>query len=183
MLTEMLEEHAKGYDVITLTDESETPGLILPLARGLPGWWSKIELFAPWNRFLRPFLYLDLDTYVLDDISDILEWRPDKLVMLSDFYVPKSLQSAVMVVPNYDDGIWDAFRPEHMEIHKNGGDQDFIASVVPDALRLQEHFGGITSYKVHGADTGRIVCFHGQPKPHTASDKHPWIKSVWNRYD
>jgi len=183
MLIEMLEEHAKGHDVITLSDEPETPGLVVPLTQSLQGWWAKIELFAPWNRFLRPFLYLDLDTYVLGDISDILDWRPDRLAMLSDFYVPKALASGVMVVPEGEDWIWHRFNQHKTHyLGMAGGDQDCLADCCPSAYRLQDHFGGITSYKVHGADSGRIVCFHGQPKPHTASDKHPWVKGVWQRY-
>lgn len=182
MLQEMLAEHARGHVVWTLTDQKDTLGLVSPLRHRLPGWWSKIELFSPENRDLRPFLYLDLDTFVLDDISDILAWQPDRLAVLSDFNRSSTQQSAVMVVPDYDDGVWKAFRPEHMEQYRDGGDQDFIASVIPDAIRLQDHFAGLTSFKVHCKEgpVGRVISFHGQPKPHNCETK--WVRDVWRRY-
>lgn len=175
MLRAMLPKHP----IWCLTDQDDgVPVYTRKMRSGLTGWWSKLELFAPHMRSLRPFLYLDLDTYVLGDLTDILSWKPDRLAMLADFNDPKRLASGMMVVPDYDDGIWFAFdRDKHTGMA--GGDQEFIASVVPDALKLQGHFDGIKSYKVDGPNSGRVVCFHGEPKPHTASEEHHWVRDVW----
>lgn len=183
MLREMLKEHAYGARVWTLTDQADTPGDFVQLKHGLPGWWAKIEMFAPENRWLRPFLFLDLDTYVLGDIGDIIAWKPERLAVLSDFYTPEHQQSAMMVVPDYHDGIWGKFHRGVMDRHRDGGDQEFIEACVPNALRLQEVFDGLTSYKVHCKEgpVGRVVAFHGQPKPDSC--EAPWVRDIWSRHE
>lgn len=146
-----------------------------PLLDPWPGWWAKIELFCR-GVFAGRVLYLDLDTVVVGDLSDLASYR-GPFAMLSDFYAPERPASGVMA---WDaDGptpraIWARFVTDpagHMAAYPCEGDQGFIRSVTGDSVdRLQDHAPGqIVSYKVHcerGVPSGaRIVCAHGRPKP------------------
>jgi hypothetical protein len=140
-----------------------------------PGWWAKLGLFRP-GLFTGRILYLDLDSVVVGDLSDLAAYA-GPFAMLSDFLRPVRPASGVMA---WDAGaeapraIWDAWMrdPEgHMHAHQGGGDQAFIRSVVGDGVdRLQDHVPGqLVSYKVHCKDGvpdgARVVSAHGRPKP------------------
>lgn len=77
-----------------------------------------------------------------------------------------------------------------MKAHANGGDQNFITALLPEANTWQQMFPGqVVSYKKHVVKKQRkreyatgngtlpqntgIVCFHGKPRPWDASE--PWI--------
>lgn len=151
-----------------------------PLVNGWPGWWSKLELFAPWNMDLRPCLFLDLDTYVLGRIDDLVSHVPVRLTMLRDFNARERGQSAIMSIPQEVDHIWNIFNsaPEPMMKRHPGGDQAFLGQFPMDFL--QDRFDGIYSYKVDRLQDdprGRICCFHGKPKPHQTEG---WAREVWD---
>lgn len=151
------------------------------LQQGWPGWWSKLEVFAPWNEDLRPCLFLDLDTYVMGDINDLL-LESGRFMMLRDFNMPERGQSSVMLIPKDTNHIWAVFneKPQMwMEKYRAGGDQAYL-----DGFKegfIQDSFGGIYSYKKHCrmGPQGRIVCFHGKPKPPHVEG---WAKDFWDRY-
>ncbi len=145
----------------------------LPLKTNWPGWWSKMEMFAPYN-FLGDFLYIDLDSTFIRDPSMYL--CLDETVVLRDFYKPlRNIGSGLMFVKREDCyEVWEAFRrdPEtHMKQHKGGGDQMFIDKFFAKKTSWQDKFPNeIVSYKVHCQTNGvppsaKIVCFHGIPKP------------------
>lgn len=136
------------------------------------GWWNKIALFRP-GIFPEgeQVLYFDLDTVITGDLTDIAEHR-GKFAMLRDFYFKGNLNSGLM---SWQAGsldhiwrVWDRCgRPEFIA----GGDQSWIEAVQPVADLWQEMLPGqIASYKVdcqNGIpDNTRVVCFHGQPRPH-----------------
>lgn len=150
------------------------------LVNSWPGWWSKLELFAPWNVDLRPCLFLDLDTYILGNIDDLVCFRPDRLTMLRDFNRPERGQSAIMAIPEDVGHIWSAFNQDPSGAMRRypGGDQAFLGQF-PMGF-LQDRFEGIYSYKVdrmQDAPRGRICCFHGKPKPH---ETEGWAREVWD---
>lgn len=153
-----------------------------PLVKGWPGWWSKIELFAPWNSDLRPCLFLDLDTFVLGNIDDLASLVPQRLTMLRDFNRPETGQSAIMSIPKDVGEIWRRFVVDPagiMNRYKGGGDQAYLNRFEIDFL--QDRFDGIASYKVDKLQNdhrnNRIVCWHGKPKPHECGG---WVREVWN---
>lgn len=163
-----------GAPVTTLTDMKDTPGKKRPLVCDFNGWTSKMELFAPWNRVLRPCLFFDLDTFVLGDISDIRAIKDDKLWLIRGFFQPRRSNSGIIVVPKNTDHIWAKFEKTPKHKFRDG---DFL-----DRFRhnvLQDHFEGIVSYKADkcfAEPKGRIVCWHGKPKPHECDG---WVKKVW----
>lgn len=182
LIGRMVSEHAEGArSLICISDQPGPCNVRIPIRRNWPGWWSKLEVFAPWNRFFRPCLFLDLDTYLFDDIQDLLA-ESDKFMMLRDFNQPDCGQSSVMLVPKDTDHIWEEFErdPEgHISTFRVTGDQGFLNQF--NEGFLQDHFDGIKSYKKHCrvAPLGRIVCFHGKPKP---PEIEGWALDVWNEY-
>src|SRR5277367_2741020 len=63
-----------GTEFICLSDVA-IPGVdTIPLQHDWPGFWAKMELFAP--RIKGDFLFMDLDTVILGPIDDFLKLRP-----------------------------------------------------------------------------------------------------------
>jgi hypothetical protein len=161
---------------------SDLPGFE-PLRERWPRWWAKLELFRP-GLFTGPVLYLDLDTVVVGDLGDLARYA-GAFAMLSSFYRPLLAQSGVMAWnPGPETAaLWETFSeaPDWWMRHYYG-DGDFLhAHAKPE--RLQELFPGqIVSYKKHARqgppDGARVVCFHGQPRPHEAPG---WVAATWGR--
>lgn len=172
-------EMFRALDPLTLTDQSDTPGRTRALIYPWQGWWAKMELFSPENKDMRPCLFFDLDTYILSGIDDML--APfEGLGMLRDFYRPSHPASGILFVPEDTTRIWDEWiaRPQHwMDTNRYGGDQAFLAPFCD--WFIQDRFAGIHSYKVAAKHEpcGRIVCFHGRPKPHEVESG--WAKDRW----
>lgn len=146
------------------------------LTYGLPGWWSKMELFNP--AFNEDIFYFDLDT--------VIRRRPRMLaqgitspMILRDFYRPEGLQSSVMCIPHrFKHFIWRKWMegPEvWMSLYDRDGlgDQAFLEHCGKSFWgRLQDKYPGeFVSWKAdHLAGRplptlARVVVFHGDPKP------------------
>lgn len=167
-----------GREFICFTDAPEPHDEIshITLRRNWPGWWSKIELFAPWE--VRDLLYFDLDTMVMRPMPELwarLE-RLDQPAILQDFWHPR-VQSSMMWIPNRQKKmVWDTFdlAPDYfMRVCGEGGDQQFLDPFMNrSAARLQQLFPErIVSYKATLKEAkivpepASIVIFHGEPKP------------------
>lgn len=131
-----------------------------------PGWWSKINLFAP-GKFEGRVLYLDLDITIVDKIDDIVNIDAP-FAAIKDYQYPMTINSSVMV---WDAGIVDHiytdFTSDVMENYH--GDQNWINNRVPTARRFPQDW--CVSYKATVLPLGfipkgtKIVVYHGQPKP------------------
>lgn len=170
-----LNRHLDGFEFVCLTDDcGVSPVWRVPLEHSWPGWWSKLELFRP-GLFSGSVLYMDLDTLVVGDLSDIASYD-GPLAILDDFYRAKRQQSAVMAwTPGeHTAAIYDRFlKDPSMYMRRNRSDQEFIESVIPEADRLQPLYPGqLVSLKVHCSpakaggppDGARLVCGHGNPR-------------------
>lgn len=186
MLARMISENvSNAHNMVLFTDQCEDVGVSImkaPLHMGWPGWWSKMELFAPWNAQYRPMLYFDLDTYVTGDIEDLMDFDTDDLWMLEDVYQKGCGQSAVMLIPRDTSEIWNRFALSAGEHMRNlVGDQDFLRKF--PMKFLQSKFDGIVSYKAdlkRGREKrGRVIFFHGEPKPHNVDG---WAGELWTEY-
>lgn len=70
----VFENSPPGTEFVCLSD-TPIPGVkTRPLFYNWPGFWAKMELFAPWME--GDFLYMDLDTVILGPIDDFLKPRP-----------------------------------------------------------------------------------------------------------
>lgn len=182
-------EHWPGpLDFVCLTDTPiGAPGVReVPLERGWPGWWSKLELFRP-DVFEGPVVYMDLDTLPIGDLSDLASYA-GPLAMLSDFYRPRLAQSGVMLFEagpkSYAATLYEAWldgpAERHMRAHR--GDGEWLSAYADGPHRIQDLFPGqVVSLKVHakgGPPPGaRLVCFHGHPRPHDPAAG--WAHHVW----
>lgn len=165
-----IEDHTYcGYEYHELTEDEIPPGN--------EGWWNKIALFKP-GMFPRGdrVAYFDLDTVIVGEITDILEYE-GPFAMLSDFYYPGKGASGVMAwtVSEETEAIWNNWEGAGRPQYDPRGDQGWISHMMPDADRLQNLFPGqIVSYKKdckHGIPDGAsVVCFHGLPRPHSVKE-------------
>lgn len=164
-------------DFVCLADV-DVPGVERwPIETLLPGWWAKMNLFAPAIR--GDILYMDLDT-VLIGTPDV--WLESKPIMLRDFYRDgvykgraEGLQSSVMFLPEHVRGeIYDAFMGNpiyHMQHFQRGGDQAFLEQYWLDKADRWQVIapGQFVSWKVHCQNgvppDAKIIIFHGQPRP------------------
>lgn len=155
-----VDAHLSGHDFVCLSDV-EVPCERIPLVTDWPGWFAKIELF----RLRGPTLYLDLDTVITGDLTDIAD-HEHRFTMLSDFYYPQRPASGVMAWNGDYSHLFLEFDPKTK--YPGHGDQGYIGSRV-EADRFQDLFPGqIVSRKVKATRNAdeRIVCFHGIPRPH-----------------
>ena len=172
-----LTDNASGYN-----DDVE-PIQALP---GLTGWWQKLALFAPATfREDERVIYFDLDTWIRDDITPLAEYRGD-FAMLQHLMRPGRGASGVLAWRAGGQGaraVWAARERVDGEPSHVKGDQGFIED---ELMRAKVHFDllqrdvasvGIYSYKIDVLKRGmprdaRVICFHGQPRPHDVP--HVW---------
>ena len=160
----------------------------IPLPGDLETWWGKIWMF---KRNLFPdgsrMMFMDLDTLIIDNIDDVAEYD-DQIASLRDFYYPKRVGPAIILweAGDYAASIWEEWVRCGKPRDKMGDlwwinnlDQGHFAKNID---RLQDRYPGIVSYKADKCDKApppgaRIVCFHGQPKPHNCGA--PWVADAW----
>ena len=174
-----LARHLADYEFVCLTDDmSVEPYWRIPLVHNWPGWWSKFELFRP-GLFTGRVLYLDLDTLVVGDLSDIASYA-GRFAMLSDFYQPRMAASGVMA---WEAGAGDELYRQFARRGPRGGRSDpFYSKVLGKVDRLQDLYPGqLVSLKKHargGAPAGaRLVCGHGRPR--LSDRKAGWAYEAW----
>ena len=157
----------------------EIPGVEThKLERNWPGWWAKMNLFAPSMK--GDFLFMDLDTVITGPLDDIL--ARDRLTVLTDFYrdgvkLKDGIGGGLIWLPEKDrKQIWDEFTVNpalSMKLNPRGDQHFFENFWKARADRWQKVLPGqVVSYKVHcknGAvpPDARVVCFHGLPRPWT----------------
>lgn len=186
----------KRFVCLTDTQIGDEGVTDIPLKTSWPGWWSKVELFGPETfRAGERVLYLDLDTVVAGDLTEIAA-RPEPFLVLADFYRQPPRQAET----NYGSGlmmwtapklavVYETFRAACTSVMGQmgaRGDQGFIESMVPGAAFWQRTVPGqVVSYKVHCRNRrdlppgARVVCFHGFPRPWESflAQRHPWLRS------
>lgn len=193
MVARNLTDGTKGR-FVCFTDDAE--GLwpqveIRPLPEGMTGWWNKLYLFAPGTfEDGERVVYFDLDTLIIGPIDDIMAYDGE-FAILRDFYRPQGWGSGVMAWRGgFGAGIWESWarsgRPDMV-----GGDQAWIEMCLygNGALKIdlwQALFpGAFCSYKADCRPfppaAARIVCFHGEPKPHDCG--RAWVRDIWQEGD
>lgn len=164
-----------------------------PFLKPLPHWWYIIGLFNPAHNFGSKVLYLDLDTIITDNIDDMLT-VDEPFVILRDFYRPQGLQTAyIMWEPAWGAFVWEKLNtlyPEgkygHLLKYPGGTNRWIETTVGLDVPRLQDLFPDqclsykvhIQSKKEHKYKLGKMVFFHGLPRPHEVASL-PWMIEHW----
>ena len=164
---------------------------LIPLKNTLPGTWSRMELYSPEMEKYRPFLYVDLDTAVIESLENIFELVVDSsmFITLEDFYQKGQLATGLVWVPANSSkvkGIWKAWEKEKV---KGGSRMDFFLrrAVTPNLFWQHLPNNGIVDFKpkdgkvVTMVSKGtNLICFHGKPRIHEAGQASMAIEWVTN---
>jgi hypothetical protein len=175
------------YDGVNVVWELRNCTVLPMFYKEWKGWWSKMNLFSPEMEIYRPFLYLDLDTVVVKDISDLFD-RSNEIITLEDFNIRNKSASGMIWIPAKNpivSGIWESWiKSFKKHILKYRGDQDFIRTFITINNFWQSLTTKICSFKMRKGNKGwlmeipdsiAVVCFHGHPRVREASKSVPWI--------
>ena len=162
----------------------------------LPYWWYIIGAMNPEHKLEGKTVYFDLDTVILKNIDDILQWDV-RFATLQDFYRPNGLQTAyIMWDKGIGKAIWDRFVDTYPKsywpnlIREPGGTNRFLEKSVGtkrNVPRVQGKFpNSCASYKATLLQRGdnkpneeeRIIFFHGKPMPHEVAEL-AWMQEHW----
>lgn len=151
-----------------------------PIGCEYPGWWSKLVLFKSHPALTERFVYLDLDTVIvgnLDPLMRMTSW----FAILKDWWAPSYNSSVMVMEPNSQRQVWDNFNYERDSVRVHG-DQNIITEQAESLTILQDYMPAFFgSYKANDLEKGpgryRVVCFHGDPKPHTF--EKGWVRDAW----
>lgn len=188
------------HQFVCLTDDPVDGVDCIPFVSDLPGWWSKIELFAP-ERFPGDNLYLDLDVVArssLEKLHRFLDGDRSRLWALDDFSYsllnPKALGSdakrllgghgcinSSVMLWNGDAAkrVWTQFDPACMQVLH--GDQNWITQALwPDKINLiPPGIAGSFKYgRLHGEPYTPLTVFHGEPKMDSLPPSHE-LRRIW----
>lgn len=144
---------------------------VIPLQTTLPGTWSRMELYSPAMEQYRPFLYIDLDTAVINSLERLIDIIPDrkKFITLQDFWQVGQLATGLVWFPAESEKIkkvWQSFKAP------TGKRMDtYLRTVIQADLFWQNITNTIYDFKPrsrqlldsipHGAN---LICFHGKPR-------------------
>jgi len=172
----------KPHRFFCLTDHDGLKCPIIKLKHNWPGWWSKIEMFR-FNFKDEVCFYFDLDTIILDDISNLVDY-PHNFTALNEALTNRftgNLGSGLLAWSGDKTNIYETFKrnPEHFMQNHPRGDQEFIQNIYPKFHTFQLISKNIYSYKFTLPDKDnppsgiQLVYFSGKPKPWQVC--HNWI--------
>jgi hypothetical protein len=146
-LKQTVDKHMdREYNFYCLTNDmkADLPGTKIQLLNNWPGWWSKVELFRPDLPCGRT-LYLDLDTYVVNNLQPILDYSGDlvmfntrmsKVMERKDKRIVCRYQAGVMLFTPFNtvmEVIWNKFRINSDKFMKEfRGEQDMYGAWFPN---------------------------------------------------
>jgi hypothetical protein len=160
-------------EFVCLTDKHVPGVLCQTLKEGLPGWWSKLELFKQDE----PLIYFDLDVVITGDLGPLLNWEGSGF--LKDWWLP-GFNSSVMKLTGNEGHVWNNFTPDVMRTHYMG-DQHWITRQIPKGRTFPAHW--FPSYKANNCQDAppadaMAVIMHGDPKPHHITTG--WVPKLWS---
>lgn len=142
----------------------------------LQGWWSKLILFKPHPGLPDKFVYMDLDTVIIDNIDWLFDYDGE-FKIVKDWWAPGYNSSVMCMKKGNLTHVWDQLTMAVLQQHH--GDQDWITRMVTNADIFEKDRVG--SYKANNLALSpfpySIVCFHGDPKPHTFTEG--WVNDCW----
>lgn len=143
----------------------------IPLETEWPANFAKLELFRP-GLFDGSVLFLDLDTDVIGDLTDIATLDTD-FAMIDDWLVPNYGASGVMVFRETNQtrlmheswsrtfpAVLDNYRRDQVYIHRSV-EWEPLRQLLPGQIvsRWIECLQAVP-------EDARLVCWHGSPRPH-----------------
>lgn len=162
--------------------------VVVPSPGKLFGWWRKLELFNPEHGFDGRMLYLDLDTLIVSDLDEVINYpAPFALVPHAGTFngkggrkVVKRFNSSVMVWDaGTQDHVWTNWTPKVADrLH---GDQDWIGEQCPFAASMNlEWFPRISAFLdgSRPSKDAKIVLVK-TPKNVVAAERLSWVSEAW----
>ena len=144
---------------------------VMPLSDKYPGTWSRIQLYSPEMEQYRPYLYIDLDTAVIQSLEKIIDLVKDesKFIALEDFWQKKHLATGLVWFPANCEKltqVWKKFRGA-----KGRRMDHFLRQVITPDLFWQDLTNTIYDFKPRSRKLlnsipheASIICFHGKPR-------------------
>lgn len=184
----------RPFQFVCLTDRpwllpSDLRTIPIGLDPHLKGWWAKLELFAPRREWPGRVLYLDLDTLVVNDLQQIVDF-PAVFALAPDgksafaprtHTVVKRFNSSVMVWDGSSQTeLYERWRENPQRIAaKYWGDQDVIGAWCPDAVAMPlTWFPRISEGQPPFRPDAKVVLMK-RPKNEEAAKQWPWMREAW----
>lgn len=157
----------------------------IPLVNDWPGWWSKVELFAPHlAASVGRALYLDLDVLITGNLDEIASHpAPFAIMPPHQCFVENAreyhkYQSSCMVwSPPAGREIYERFTPDVMRKYR--GDQDWIEHIMPDLPTMPVKWFNKLRVCPAGPPPGTKVILSMPWKCNVAAQKFDWVRDVW----
>ncbi len=159
----------------------------IKLKNNWPGSWARMELFSPEMEKYRPFLYIDLDTAIINSLENIFDLIPDTsmFITLEDFWQKGELAGGLMWIPAKSEKIkviWDKW-----DGNVTGKRMDhFLRKVIKPDIFWQQITHTIYDFKpaynillIDLPKDADLVCFHGKPRIFSAAESSisiGWVK-------
>lgn len=160
----------------------------IPLIHDWEGFWSKVELFRP-DIFEDRVLYLDLDTLVLQDLQEVINYpSPFAIIGKDHYHTTKREGKDFINWYNSSVMVWDAEKYHHIyrdfcpsiQMATLYGDQDWIAIREPDLAKFPKDWIRKLRYFPANHKPPDLKIMLVMPmKNEIASQKYEWIKEIW----
>lgn len=145
---------------------------LIPLNNTLPGTWSRMILYSPQMEQYRPFLYIDLDTAVIQSLENIFDLVKDEsqFIALEDFWQGgRRLATPLVWIPANSEKvkkIWSGFTKT------TGFRMDYyLRTVIQVDTFWQDITNTICDFKPNQSTLlneipqgSNLICFHGKPR-------------------
>jgi hypothetical protein len=161
---------------------------LIPLKNDYPGTWARMQLYSPEMEQYRPFLYVDLDTAIINSIENIFDLVKDEslFITLEDFWEKGKLATGLVWFPaasNKIQGVWKAWQKSSAKGVRM--DKFLRECIKPDAF-WQKLTDSIADFKPKSKEYLKLikegtnlVCFHGNPRiPQATNIK--WVNEYVN---
>ena len=144
---------------------------LLPLSNTYPGTWSRIQLYSPEMDQYRPFLYVDLDTAVVNSLEQVFAsiTDPSLFITLEDFWQKGSLATGLVWFPKNCEKtkkVWESWK---MPVGRRM--DNYIRSVISADTYWQKLTNSIYDFKPRRGgllqkvpEGASLICFHGKPR-------------------
>lgn len=157
---------------------------LIPLRNEWKGTWSRMTLYSPEMEQFRPFLYVDLDTAIINSLENIIELvkDPSIFITLEDFYQKGKLATALVWMPANSGKIKEIWKAWKKTRAKGSRMDVFLWKITTADAFWQNLTDTIYDFKPRKAKrlmevpkNANLICFHGKPRIYNATEID-WIK-------
>lgn len=189
------------HEFVCITDDSKGIAKdirIIPLwddLRSLGGCYVRLKAFSEEMKdVIGPrFVWLDLDTVVMRDITSLFD-REDDFMAWGDTTPSTPYNgSMMMMTAGARRQVWDTWNEESVARSKKmgfvGTDQAWISACLGPGEKRWSTADGVYSFRCHikqkqllqPPNNARIIFFHGSadPSQELIQDRHPWVRKHW----